>query len=167
MFANLTNLSKRLFDKLSRKPYREAYVAQHVSTGVAYQIRALREQRGWNQGRFARELGKPQSVANRFENLDYGKYSLTSLLEIAATFDVALSVRFVSFPDFLRQYSNVTPEAFHVESFADSSFLPCEDGNRMLAENAPARNWQRVMVGAGSPASAAKPRFGEICAAVN
>lgn len=162
----IANLTRRLFEKLSRKPYREAYVAEHVATGIAHQIRALREQRGWNQRAFAQKLGKPQSVVSRLEDPDYGKYSLTSLLEIADTFDVALNVRFASFPEFLRLYSNVTPEAFEVESFEDSSFVPNADGQRVVAETVPAQHWERIVVGVATKVIKSNPRVSDIFAAV-
>ncbi len=121
MIVSLTN---KLFEKLKRKTYRDAYVAESARTGIAYQIRAMREQRAMQQGQLASQLGKPQSVVSRLENPDYGKYTLSSLLEVAAAFDVALVVRFVSYPDFLRFTSNVKPEALEVESFDPSAF--CE-----------------------------------------
>jgi transcriptional regulator with XRE-family HTH domain len=86
VFATLT---KRLFEKLKSKPYRQAYVAEHVRTGIAYQIRSLRAQRGWSQKRLAEEMGKPQSVVSRLEDPDYGKLSVQTILEGAAVFDVA------------------------------------------------------------------------------
>ncbi len=113
----IATLTKRLINKLSRKHYRDEYVAEHVRLGVSYQIRALREQRGWNQGKFAAELGKPQSVAHRLEDPEYGKLTVKSLLEIASAFDVALHVRFVDFEDFLRLNENVSPDALKVDSF--------------------------------------------------
>jgi transcriptional regulator with XRE-family HTH domain len=117
------NLTKRLLEKLSRKPYRDAYVAENVRTGIAYQIRALREQRNWNQGTFSDELGKPQSVTSRLEDPDYGKMSLATLLEVASAFDVGLVVKYVSFPEFLRQYKDVSADAFRVGSFAKDAFV--------------------------------------------
>jgi len=130
----IVNLTKRLFEKLSRKSYRDAYVAENVRTGIAYQIRALREQRGWNQGRFSEELGKPQSVTSRLENPDYGKLSLTTLLEVASAFDVALVVRYVEYPEFLRQYCDVSPAAFRVDSFDERAFVATSRSDLVVAD---------------------------------
>ena len=121
VFATLT---KRLFEKLKSKPYREAYVAEHVRTGIAYQIRALRTQRGWSQKRLAEEMGKPQSVVSRLEDPDYGKVSIQTVLEGAAAFDVALLVQYVSFPEFLRRTWDVSPEALQVDSFDVQQLCP-------------------------------------------
>lgn len=121
MFANL---SKRLFEKLKSKSYRDAYVAEHVRTGIAYQIRALRTQRGWSQKKLAEEMGKPQSVVSRLEDPDYGKVSIQTVLEGAAAFDVALLVQYVSFPEFLQRTRDVSPEALRVDSFDERQLLP-------------------------------------------
>lgn len=121
MFANL---SKRLFEKLKSKSYRDTYVAEHVRTGIAYQIRALRTQRGWSQKRLAEEMGKPQSVVSRLEDPDYGKVSVQTVLDGAAAFDVALLVQYVSFPEFLRRTRDVSPEALQADSFDERQLLP-------------------------------------------
>jgi len=121
MFANL---SKRLFEKLKSKSYRDAYVAEHVRTGIAYQIRALRAQRGWSQKRLAEEMGKPQSVVSRLEDPDYGKVSIQTVLEGAAAFDVALLIQYVSFPEFLQRTRDVSPEALRADSFDERQLLP-------------------------------------------
>src|SRR3954462_6877822 len=102
------NLGKKLLAKLQRKSYRTAYVAEHVRRGIAYQIRALRDQRGWKQGELSERLKKPQSVVCRLEDPSYGKVSVQTLLEVAASFDVALQVRFVPFSTFLAQTRDLT-----------------------------------------------------------
>jgi transcriptional regulator with XRE-family HTH domain len=116
------NVTRKLLEKLRRKAYREAYVEENVRTGIAYQIRALREARGWSQKKFAEMLGKPQSVLSRIEDPDYGKLSLQTLLEVASTFDVALLVQFADFPDFIGRMSNVSPEALNKQSFNEARF---------------------------------------------
>lgn len=109
--------SEKLLNKLRRRSYRAAYVDENVRTGIAYQIRALREQRGWSQKKLAEVLGKPQSVVSRIEDPDYGKLSVQTLLEIAEALDIALLIRYVAFPDFIAQMRAVTPEALRADSF--------------------------------------------------
>ncbi|MEQ8377408.1 helix-turn-helix domain-containing protein [Parvibaculum sp.] len=125
----LVNLSEKLFARLRRKTFRDAYVAENVRNWIAFQIRALRMQRNMQQGELAKLMGRPQSVVSRFENPDYGKLTLSSLFEIAAAMDVALLVKFVSFPEFLRQTRDVTPRAMHVESFREDCFRVDGRGN--------------------------------------
>lgn len=116
MFGMLS-VGKKLLDRLRKPAFRHAYTAEHVRRGVAYQIRSLRDQRGWNQGQFAKELGKPQSVVSRIEDPGYGKYTIQTLLEIASVFDVALQVRFVPYSKFLRQTRDVSTPAMRVDTF--------------------------------------------------
>lgn len=114
----------RLVQKLRKRAYRRAYVGEHVRRGIAHQIRALREDPGrdWNQGELSKRLGKPQSVVSRMEDPSYGKLTVQTLLEVAAVFDVALSIRFVSFPAFVAQIRDLTEESMQVESFDQSEF---------------------------------------------
>ena len=116
-------IKKRLLRELKSKEYREGYVEGHVRGGIAHQITALREGRGWSQAEFARRLNKPQSVVNRLENPEYGKFSLTTLLEVANSHDVGLMVRFVSFGELVERYSDLSPEALNVISFEEDAKL--------------------------------------------
>jgi transcriptional regulator with XRE-family HTH domain len=118
--------SDALVGKLSNKAYRIAYVREHVKTWITYQIRALREQRGWLQGKLAREMDKPQSVVSRIEDPDYGKLTLQTLFEVAAAFDVALIVKFVDYRSFLGQTRNVGRDEMQVASFNATALKPFE-----------------------------------------
>lgn len=145
----IMNWTKRLIEKLTRKGYRQAYVAEHVRTGIAYQIRALRDERGWSQKLLAEKLDKPQSVVSRLEDPDYGKLSVATLLEVAATYDVALVIRYVSFPEFLRHYDDVTPRALGAPSFSVQQFQPIA-AVRWAADN---RMRHRYSASASAPRS--------------
>ncbi len=127
-------LTKKLFDKLRRKPYRDAFVEENVRTGIAYQIRALREARGLTQKRFAEILGKPPSVLSRIEDPDYGKLSVQTLLEVAAALDVALLVQYVNFPDFLERTRDVSPEGLNRESFSETQFAAFDGSKRDMEQ---------------------------------
>ena len=118
----ISSISKKLMEKLGRKAYRAAYVGEHVRRGIAAQIRAMRDQRGWNQGKLSKELGKPQSVVSRLEDPSYGKVTVQTLLEVAATFDVALQIRFVPFSSFLQQTRDVSTRSMQVVSFGNDVF---------------------------------------------
>ncbi|MGH6899454.1 MAG: helix-turn-helix domain-containing protein [Geminicoccaceae bacterium] len=111
-------------EELSSKEFRDAFVAEHLKTGVAYQIRALREKRGWSQAELGRRAGKPQSAISRLEDPDYGRLSLKTLLELAAAFDVALLVQFAAFSELLKRFSNLSPEALAVPDFAHDNLRP-------------------------------------------
>ena len=126
----------RLRKKLANKEYRDAYVGEHVRLWIAHQIKALRgdPKRDWNQGELARRMGKPQSVVSRLEDPSYGKMTVNTLLEVAAAFDVALEVKFVDYPRFLRSTTNLTNDAMAVASFADSDW---ESSAQFTATDAP------------------------------
>jgi transcriptional regulator with XRE-family HTH domain len=125
----ISKISKKLLEKLQRKPYRHTYLAEHVRRGIAYQIRALRDQRKWKQGTFAKYLGKPQSVVCRLEDPTYGKVTIQTLLEIANVFDVALEVRFLPYSTFICNTRDVSVPAMQVPEFKDDLGLSIRETN--------------------------------------
>ena len=115
-------MTSDLIDELkSSKEYREAFVASHISNGIAFQLRALREAEEWDQKELAAQMGKPsaQPMISRYENPDYGKYSLSSLLELANTFDVALVVKFAPFSELIEHDSKISQSTLNVPSFSE------------------------------------------------
>lgn len=114
--------------KMKNKKYRDSYVASHISIGIPHQIKALRTQRGWNQKQLGERANKPQNVISRAEDPNYGKFSVSTLLDIAAAFDVGLLIKFVPFSRLIREHSNVDPESLYAESF-DKEFSQAGDDN--------------------------------------
>jgi hypothetical protein len=99
-----SNTSKRksLVNELKDSAYRKAFIEAHAKDTIAFQLRQMRETRRWTQGELAvKAFGDPklQSVVSRLENPDYGKYSVTTLLNLANVFDVGLVVRFAPFSE--------------------------------------------------------------------
>lgn len=92
---------RELVKQLEDSEYRKAFVEGHATDTIAFQLRAMRKSRGWEQKDVAEKLGnrKLQPMISRYENPDYGKYSISTLLELASAFDVALAVRFVEFSE--------------------------------------------------------------------
>jgi hypothetical protein len=115
----ISNIGRKLLEKLQRPTYRHSYLAEHVRRGIAYQIRALRDQREWSQGKFSKLLDKPQSVVCRLEDPGYGKVTVQTLLEIANVYDVALEVRFVPYSSFLQRTRDVSTTSMRVAEFRD------------------------------------------------
>jgi transcriptional regulator with XRE-family HTH domain len=106
--ANGTELSsntskrKNLVNELKDPIYRRAFIEAHAKDTIAFQLRQMRETRGWTQGELAVKAfddPKLQSMVSRLENPDYGKYSVTTLLNLANVFDVGLVVRFAPFSE--------------------------------------------------------------------
>ncbi len=106
----------RLAKKLRNKRYRSTYLASHIKIFLANQISALRG--SLSQEEFGKLLEKPQSVVSRLQNTNYGKYTLQTLLDIAAKMDLALIVRFVDYPTFLKITDNFSDRAVRPDSFA-------------------------------------------------
>ncbi len=124
-------ISKRLIDDLHDKAFRDAYVESHVRSGLAFQIRALREARNLSQHELGTLAGgKSQSAIARLENPDYGKFSLTTLLELASAFDIALLIRFVSFSNLLEAISDLSPDALAVASYGHDAL--CQSAEAAL-----------------------------------
>ena len=93
---------KGLWRKFTDKAYREAFVSADISTTIAAQIHALREQRGWTQKQLADAAGMAQTRISVLEDPSYEKSSLTTLKRLASAFDVGLLVKFVPLSQQLR-----------------------------------------------------------------
>jgi transcriptional regulator with XRE-family HTH domain len=117
-------ISKQFADELAEKAMRDAYLDAQTRTKVAQQIRALRIQRGWSQAELGHILGKPQSNVHRLEDRDVARYTLTTLLELATAYDCGLVVEFVSYEDFLRRTSDLSPTGLQVPSFSANALEP-------------------------------------------
>jgi transcriptional regulator with XRE-family HTH domain len=103
---------------------RDAYLSAQIRTKLTNQIRAIRNQRGWSQGEFAKKLGKPQSNVSRIENREYGSFTLSTLFTLANTFDCGLVVEFVPYDDFLRRTHDLSLSHLQVQSFSSAALEP-------------------------------------------
>ena len=110
---------EQIWSGLESPEYRKEYVAEHIKTGLAFQIRLLREGRGWTQNELANKIGKAQETISQWENPDYGSYTLSTLRQLAEAFDTALLVRFVPFSELVSLTANLTPEKLAPDSFQD------------------------------------------------
>jgi transcriptional regulator with XRE-family HTH domain len=122
-------ISKRFADELAaEKAMRDAYLSAQTRTKLSNQIRAIRTQRGWSQGEFAKRLQKPQSNVSRIESREYGSFTLKTLLELANAFDCGLLVEFVSYYEFLIRTQDLSPKRLQVSRFTRQELDPlCRD----------------------------------------
>ena len=109
---------EQLWESLKDKEYRQLF-AEDVGTGLAFQIKLMREDRGWTQEQLAQCAGKAQETISQLENPDYGRHSLTTLKKLAAAFDVALIVRFARFGELVDWTTNITPDNLTPQSYDD------------------------------------------------
>lgn len=108
---------------LQDKEYRQLYVDENISTGIAVQLREMRESRGWTQAELGQNAnGIRQERISQLEDPEYGRPSLTTLKRLAAAFDVALIARFVEFSELVDWTINLTPEQLAPVSF-DEDFI--------------------------------------------
>src|SRR3990172_11568778 len=112
-------MNGKLKVKLQNKTYRDTYVAETLRTILASQIEAIRTKNGWTQAELARRAGTTQNVISRLEDPSYGKFNLQTLLDLAAAFEVALLVKFVTFNRFVSEFEDISPDALTVSSFTD------------------------------------------------
>jgi len=116
--------TERLVQKLKNKEYRDAFASEHVWTGVPFQVKTLRDDRQWSQESLAKEAEMGQSQICRLEDINYGSFTMKSLLRLASAFDVALVVKFVPFSRLLKETEDLSPEALSAESFSKDKFEP-------------------------------------------
>lgn len=110
-------MSRRsLKDKLRNKEYRDRFVSAHIDTGLPFQIRALREQRGMTQEDLAHLMDTSQEGISRIESPGRG-LAIKTLVRLASAFDVALVVRFVPFSGLARWVTDLSPGALEVPDF--------------------------------------------------
>ena len=104
---------QNLIEELKDKEYRDEYVSSSIDVGVAFQIRALREQRGWNQTKLAEEANMQQERISTLENPSHSP-TLSTLKKLAKAFDVGLIVRFVPISDLVKRELNLPNESLEV-----------------------------------------------------
>lgn len=119
----MSGIRKNIWKHLKDRVFRQSYVEEHVRAGVAHQIKSMREVRGWSQAQLAEKCGKSQSNIARIEDPDYGKFSVQTLLEIAHSFDVWLSLEFVSFSSGLARTADRSAQALNALSFDEELSL--------------------------------------------
>ncbi len=116
---------KYLIEKLKNKEYRDAFVSEHIDTGIPFQIKTIREQREWTQkqlGENVHETMKQEQIS-RLEDPNYSKFSLATLKRLASAFDVGLMVRFVPISDLAKWELGLTSESLKAVSFDQDDYF--------------------------------------------
>ncbi len=131
-----------LFSRLkTTKKARELFVLGQIKTGIPFQVRAMRDAGKWTQEKLGKEAEMPQTVISRLENSRDAKFTLKTLLRIAAAFDVALVVRFVPFSELIKWVNDLSHQKLCPPTFAEE-FLKT---NTEEADETTAKGWVRVL----------------------
>ncbi len=112
-------METKLITKLQDKEYRDAFVASQINIELPFQVRALREARGWTQSQLAEKAGMAQPRISAIETPGKGKFNLDTLLRLASAFDVGLVVRFAPFSEMIEWAEHFSPDSFEVPSFEE------------------------------------------------
>jgi transcriptional regulator with XRE-family HTH domain len=102
------NRKENLLTKLCDRDYRHAFVSEEIEVGLPFQLKAMREQEGWTQKQLAERLGTKQPAIVRLEQPGYGRFTLSTLKQLAEIFDVGLVVKFVPFGWLLDSATDIT-----------------------------------------------------------
>jgi len=114
-------MMNKIWKKMARKAYRDAFVAAHVSNTVSAQIAKLREKEGWTQKELADRAGMKQSRVSALEDPNYENIELATLRRLASAFDVALTVRFIPFSELACWADALSEEKLIVPKFEEDS----------------------------------------------
>ncbi len=126
----------QIWESLKDKDYRQEFVSADVNTGLATQIHLTREDRAWTQEQLAQYVGNRQETISQWENPDYGRYSLRTLLKLAEAFDVALLVKFVPFSELVDWAANLTSKHLAPPGFENDHLqAPRSTSERMQASD--------------------------------
>jgi transcriptional regulator with XRE-family HTH domain len=77
--------------------YADAYARSALNAYIATQIKVIREQRGWTQGRLADEAEMKQPRIAVMEDVNYSSWSTSTLWRLAQAFHLRLRVSFEEF----------------------------------------------------------------------
>jgi transcriptional regulator with XRE-family HTH domain len=113
----------QLVQSLKNKEYRHAFVADEIGIGIPFQIRALREARGWTQEELGRQAAMAQERISQLESTDYGRYTLGTLKRLALAFDVGLEVHFVPFSRMVDWAAHLSAEMLSPPSYDEDEGL--------------------------------------------
>jgi hypothetical protein len=100
---------RNLIEKFRDKAYRDSYIASHTRRFLARQMRKFRGDK--SQSEFGDLIGKRQTVVSRLEDSKYGKWTLQTLFDVAEKLNIAVLVRFVDIPTFLKMSEDMSEEA--------------------------------------------------------
>lgn len=129
---------KKLIEQLKNKEYRDAFVEEHINTGISFQIKTLRNQRKWTQtklGKLAKDMD--QVRISVLESPNYEGVALSTLKKLASAFDVALIVRFAPISELVEWELNLSSESLEAIGFKEDTYFQKETEQSDLTQIIP------------------------------
>lgn len=115
----IANKREQMWESLSDPEFRKQFIDEHITVGIAFQIRSLRNRQKLTQAKLAELLKVKQPLLSAWENPNYGKYTLGTLKDLAKAFDVGLLVRFVPFSKLVDCTIDLTSDVIAPPSFSE------------------------------------------------
>jgi transcriptional regulator with XRE-family HTH domain len=115
----MSELTDKLRTEFQDKEYRDAYAEECLNTMIAAQLKVLREQRNMTQSDVAAATGMKQPRIAVLEDANYQNWSVNTLRRFARAFDVALSVKFGTFSQLIRDFENLSRASLQRPTFAE------------------------------------------------
>jgi len=110
-------------------------MSARVAAAVGGQISSLRKKKEWTQEQLAQHAEMKRSRISLLESGNYEGFSFATLKRIAAAFDVAVIIQFVSFRDFVRWSESFNQAALAPEPFSESDrIVRSEDLSALLRQ---------------------------------
>jgi transcriptional regulator with XRE-family HTH domain len=119
----MSDRRQRLAMELADSEYRQFYSEQHVNSVLAMQISAVREQRGLTQARLAERIGKHQTAVSRIENVNYARWNIKTLRQVAQALGLWLNVRLESWGKLVEDIETYSIEELRRERFEDDPYF--------------------------------------------
>jgi len=140
-------LKSELQDQEARHDYAEDFLC----SSLAFQIKALRLQRGWTQKELARNAGLKQSQISAMEQADHAAWTIRTLRKLAEAFDLALNVRFESFGWLLEDALTTGRDALERPSFEDDPIFAGASEAAPAPDTSESATAEAVAAGSGQP----------------
>ena len=105
--ATMKELKNTLIEEFKDKETAHIYINEFLNEYIATQIKVLREQRELTQKELADLCDMKQSRISVLENVNYDKWSISTLKRLAEAFDVTLKVSFESFSSRIQDVLNI------------------------------------------------------------
>lgn len=111
--------SKKISKLLGDRKSREDYIRSKLNVLLPSQIRSLRLRRGLKQSELGQVADMKQARVSAMERVGDAKYTIETLVRLAAAFSVGIHVEFVTFSEMLAWENEFEPDTFDVVALGD------------------------------------------------